>query len=194
MRRQRSISFYAETEDEYIEEYNKSKSFSERRRCRPRSYAPNNEENTDSNYGLTFKRKKFFQSYDDLELDQLGVNSTFQITTLDEEDSEENEGRLIQKINKINLYFKQNNNNSFFSNLAPFTKNILGPIESKTNEKENIIRSKTKNNECEEDEDITNDNLNRGKRKILNLEEEDNNDDNDEYDNLSGTGRGSYQL
>ena len=112
MRRQRSVSFYAETEDEYIEEYNRRKSISERRRCRSRSYAHSNDGNSESqiNNDKNFK-KKFFQSYDDLELDQLGVNSTFQITTIEKEESEENEGGLIQNINNINLSFKQNNNN-----------------------------------------------------------------------------------
>ena len=198
MRRQRSVSFYAENEEEYIEEYNKIKSISERRRCRSRSYAHNNEENSDSqaNNDYSFRRKKFFQSYDDLELDQLGVNSTFQITTLKKEDSEDNEGGLIQKINNINISFKQKNNNSFFSNLAPFTKNIIGPLESRTNPKQNIMLGKAKNNECLEDENISKYNLINDKKikKEKNNEINDNDDDNDDYGNLLGTGYGSYQM
>jgi hypothetical protein len=48
MRRQRSISFYAETEEEFIQEYDRRKSISERRRCRARSYGGDNEENLDT--------------------------------------------------------------------------------------------------------------------------------------------------
>ena len=202
MRRQRSVSFYAETEDEYIEEYNKLKSISERRRCRSRSYAPNNEENSDSqiNNDYNFRRKKFFQSYDDLELDQLGVNSTFQITTLKKEDSDDNEGGLIQKINNINLSFKQKNNNSFFSNLTPFTKNIIGPLKSGANPKQNIISHKVKYNENLEDENISNYDFKRVKKikkmkkEKNNIDEEDNDEDNDDYGNLMGVGCGSYQM
>ena len=145
MRRQRSVSFYAETEDEYIEEYNKNKSISERRRCRSRSYAHNNDENSDEQGGNNYRyRKKFFQSYDDLELDQLGVNSTFQIANIEKEEPEENENGLIQKINNINLSFKENNNNSFFSNLAPFTKNIIGSFGSKKVQKDSIMFERTR--------------------------------------------------
>lgn len=60
MRRQRSISFYAETENEYIEEYNKSKSISERRRCRSRSYAHDNDEGSDEQNDNKRRYKKNF--------------------------------------------------------------------------------------------------------------------------------------
>ena len=193
MRRQRSVSFYAETEDEYIEEYNRRKSISERRRCRSRSYAHSNDGNSDSqiNNDKNFK-KKFFQSYDDLELDQLGVNSTFQITTIEKEESEENEGGLIQNINNINLSFKQNNNNLFFSNLAPFTKNIIGPLESisqnimtptlniKRSNKEELLLKMTYDSGKKE----------KNEKKENNIEED---DDEDDYGNLMG-GIGSYQM
>ena len=185
MRRQRSVSFYAENEDEYIEEYNRKKSISERRRVRSRSYAHNNEENSDSQK-INNYRKKFFQSYDDLELDQLGVNSTFQITTIEKEDSEENEGGLIQKINDINLSFKQNNNNSFFSNLAPFTKNIIGPLNKNVYPKPNLFYSSAKNLTFGK-EIISNDILN-------NLKGNSENDNENDYGNLLGTGCGSYQM
>ncbi len=193
MRRQRSVSFYAETEDEYIEEYNRRKSISERRRCRSRSYAHSNDGNSESqiNNDKNFK-KKFFQSYDDLELDQLGVNSTFQITTIEKEESEENEGGLIQNINNINLSFKQNNNNLFFSNLAPFTKNIIGPLESisqnimtptlniKRSNKEELLPKMTYDSGKKE----------KNEKKENNIEED---DDEDDYGNLMG-GIGSYQM
>ena len=193
MRRQRSVSFYAETEDEYIEEYNRRKSISERRRCRSRSYAHSNDGNSESqiNNDKNFK-KKFFQSYDDLELDQLGVNSTFQITTIEKEESEENEGGLIQNINNINLSFKQNNNNLFFSNLAPFTKNIIGPLESisqnimtptlniKRSNKEELLPKMTYDSGKKE----------KNEKKENNIEED---DDENGYGNLMG-GIGSYQM
>ena len=196
MRRQRSVSFYAENEDEYIEEYNRKKSISERRRVRSRSYAHNNEENSDSQKNNNNNyRKKFFQSYDDLELDQLGVNSTFQITTIEKEDSEDNEGGLIQKINDINISFKQNNNNSFFSNLAPFTKNIIGPLKKDVNPKSCLFYPSAKNLRFGK-EIISNDILsNLKKDKKNNDEEEDSeNDNDDDYGNLLGTGCGSYQM
>ena len=186
MRRQRSVSFYAETEDEYIEEYNRKKSISERRRCRSRSYTHNNDENSDSQKNTDYNfKKKFFQSYDDLELDQLGVNSTFQLTTIEKEDSEENEGGLIQKINNINISFKQNNNNLFFSNLAPFTKNIIGPLESNNSclftPTYNIKRSSKEGA-------LPKIALDTGKKEKSNEEEEE-----DDYENLMG-GSGSYQM
>ena len=192
MRRQRSVSFYAETEEEYIEEYNRKKSISERRRCRSRTYTYNNDENSDSQKNTDYNfKKKFFQSYDDLELDQLGVNSTFQLTTIDKEESEENEGGLIQKINNINISFKQNNNNLFFSNLAPFTKNIIGQLEPnnscvftptysiKRSSKEGIMPKITLNNDEKE----------KNEKEEKNNEEE----DEDDYENLMG-GTESYQM
>ena len=203
MRRQRSISFYAETEEEYIEEYNKSKSISERRRCRSRSYANNNDEDIDNQKENNYRyKKKFFQSYDDLELDQLGVNSTFQITDIEKEEPEENENLLIQKINNINLSFKENNNNSFFTNLAPLTKNIIGSFGSKKLQKQCNILARTKSDGFDIDENFSNDilkNLKKEKKKIEEnnkdfKEENDNNDYDDEYDNLLGVGTNSYYL
>ena len=203
MRRQRSISFYAETEEEYIEEYNKSKSISERRRCRSRSYANNNDEDIDNQKENNYRyKKKFFQSYDDLELDQLGVNSTFQITDIEKEELEENENLLIQKINNINLSFKENNNNSFFTNLAPLTKNIIGSFGLKKLQNQSNILARTKSDGFDIDENFSNDilkNLKKEKKKIEEnnkdfKEENDNNDYDDEYDNLLGVGTNSYYL
>ena len=127
MRRQRSVSFYAETQEEYLEELKNKKSLPERRRCRSNSYQSNNSDNNDiSNNSEYLQKQKFFESYDDLEIEQLGVNSTYQLTQIENQDIEDNEGGLIQKIKNINQLFKQNNNNSFFSNLTPFSKNIIG--------------------------------------------------------------------
>ena len=194
MRRQRSMSFYAETEEEYIQEYDRRKSISERRRYRPRSYGGDNDENlgNQDNNDYTCNKKKFFQSYDDLELDQLGVNSTFQITTIDKEESEENEGGLIQKINNINISFKQNQYNSFFTNLAPFTKNIIGPLESKIKPKEGVELTTAKSDGCDINKNKSEDCI----KKIYNKLEDNNknNDEDDDYGNLLGIGCDSYQM
>ena len=194
MRRQRSMSFYAETEEEYIQEYDRRKSISERRRYRPRSYGGDNDENlgNQDNNDYTCNKKKFFQSYDDLELDQLGVNSTFQITTIDKEESEENEGGLIQKINNINISFKQNQYNSFFTNLAPFTKNIIGPLESKIKLKEGVELTTAKSDGCDTNKNKSEDCI----KKIYNKLEDNNknNDEDDDYGNLLGIGCDSYQM
>ena len=202
MRRQRSISFYAETENEYIEEYNKSKSISERRRCRSRSYAHDNDEGSDEqNDNKRRYKKKFFQSLDDLELDQLGVNSTFQIANIENEEPEENENGLIQKIKNINLSFKENNNSSFFTNLAPLTKNIIGTYGSKVKKKVGLER--TKSDGYDLNDFLSTDIINSLKKDKKTLEKKDNNneeeekeyDDNNEneYINLLGVGPCTYQ-
>ena len=202
MRRQRSISFYAETENEYIEEYNKSKSISERRRCRSRSYAHDNDEGSDEqNDNKRRYKKKYFQSLDDLELDQLGVNSTFQIANIENEEPEENENGLIQKIKNINLSFKENNNSSFFTNLAPLTKNIIGTYGSKVKKKVGLER--TKSDGYDLNDFLSTDIINSLKKDKKTLEKKDNNneeeekeiDDNNEneYINLLGVGPCTYQ-
>ena len=206
MRRQRSISFYAETENEYIEEYNKSKSISERRRCRSRSYAHDNDEGSDEqNDNNRRYKKKYFQSLDDLELDQLGVNSTFQIANIENEEPEENENGLIQKIKNINLSFKEKNNNSFFTNLAPLTKNIIGTYGAKVNKKvgfertrsdgydlndlisTDIINSLKKDKETLEEKNKKNKEEDKGKKN-----EDDNNDN--EYFDLLGVGACTHHM
>ena len=206
MRRQRSISFYAETENEYIEEYNKSKSISERRRCRSRSYAHDNDEGSDEqNDNNRRYKKKYFQSLDDLELDQLGVNSTFQIANIENEEQEENENGLIQKIKNINLSFKENNNNSFFTNLAPLTKNIIGTYGAIVNKKvgfertrsdgydlndlisTDIINSLKKDKETLEEKNKKNKEEDKGKKNV-----DDNNDN--EYFDLLGVGACTHHM
>ena len=194
MKRTRSISFYAETEEDYIEEYNRRKSISERRRFYPRSYSHNNDDNNYSRKNSDYNyKKKFFQSYDDLELDQLGVNSTFQITTIEKEDSEDNEGGLIQKINNINLSFKQNNI-SFFSNLAPFTKNIIGNLNSKT--KQNLGDNIPRNNSYEGrlDSNLSNNLLKKLENVKLNNEKDNTNEEKYDYDKLLAEGCGLYKI
>ena len=203
MRRQRSISFYAETENEYIEEYNKSKSISERRRCRSRSYAHDNDEDSDEqNDNNRRRKKKYFQSLDDLELDQLGVNSTFQIANIENEEPEENENGLIQKIKNINLSFKEKNNSSFFTNLAPLTKNIIGTYGSKVKKKVGLER--TRSDGYDLNDLMSTDIINSLKKDKKSLEEKNNNDEEEEKDkddnndneyiNLLGVGARTYQL
>ena len=139
MRRQRSISLYAENEQEFIEEYDKKKSISERRRLRSQSYSQNNEESDNEYLNSTF-RQKFFESYDDLELDQLGVNSTFQIAF--ENSDSEDENKLIKKIKNINLSFKQKKRNSFWTNVTELSKNIIcSNLPNKNNIK--LLRTKS---------------------------------------------------
>ena len=147
MRRQRSVSFYADTQEEYMEELKNKKSISERRRCRSNSYQLNNSNNKDISKNFEYlQKKKFFQSYDDLEIEQLGVNSTYQLAKIENQDIEDNEGGLIQKIKNINQLFKQNNNNSFFSNLTPFSKNIIGKIGYKKNKKNEKVYKRHRSN------------------------------------------------
>ena len=198
MRRQRSISFYAETENEYIEEYNKSKSISERRRCRSRSYTHDNEEGSDGqNDNNRRYKKKYFQSLDDLELDQLGVNSTFQIADIENEEPEENEIGLIQKIKNINLSFKENNNSSFFTNLAPLTKNIIGTYGSKIKKKAVLERTRSDGYDLNDfiSADIIN-SLKKDKKTLEENDKEENEDDNNdnEYINLLGVGAHIHHL
>ena len=58
MRRQRSVSFYADTQEEFVEELNKRKSISERRRCRSNSYQDNNPKSSDISKNLEYLQKK----------------------------------------------------------------------------------------------------------------------------------------
>ena len=190
MRRQRSVSFYADSQEEFIEEYNKRKSISERRRCRSNSYTDKNSKNDDkSKNNEILRKKKIFQSYDDLELEQLGVNSTYQITKMEKEDIQVNEDiGIIKKLYNINLSFKQNNNNSFFSNLTPLTKNIIGKFGRKNSKKNNKLyqRYRTQTNV---ESNIFNDKneKNNGEENAVNEEEEDN-----EF--LLGIGHRSCQM
>ena len=146
-------------------------------------------------------KKKFFQSLDDLELDQLGVNSTFQIANIENEEPEENENGLIQKIKNINLSFKENNNSSFFTNLAPLTKNIIGTYGSKVKKKVGLER--TKSDGYDLNDFLSTDIINSLKKDKKTLEKKNNNneeeekeyDDNNEneYINLLGVGPCTYQ-
>ena len=192
MRRQRSVSFYADTQEEFIEEMNKRKSISERRKCRSNSYQYNSTTNNDNFKNLEYlQKKKFFQSYDDLEIEQLGVNSTYQLTKLENQDIEDNEGGVIKKINNINLLFKQNNNNSFFSNLTPFSKNIIGKFGYKKHKKKESTYKRNQSQPYIPVDMFENNLIN-----INNNEKENNIDekDSEENDYLTGIGHRSYQM
>ena len=191
MRRQRSVSFYADTQEEYMEELKNKKSISERRRCRSNSYHYNNSDRKDISKNFEYlQKKKFFQSYDDLEIEQLGVNSTYQLAKIENQDIEDNEGGLIQKIKNINQLFKQNNNSSFFSNLTPFSKNIIGKFGYKKNKKNEKMYKRHKSNPYNMIDNIN-------KNLIINKKEEKENGDekdSDEEDFLTGIGHRSYQM
>ena len=193
MRRQRSMSFFADTQEEFLEELNKKKTISERRRCRSNSYQFNNSNNSDISSNLEYlQKKKYFQSYDDLEIEQLGVNSTYQLTKLENQDIEDNnddEGGFIKKIKNINLSFKENNNNSFFSNLTPFTKNIIGKLGYKANKKTESFHKKYSNHPYKymfENKQINN--------KENNKKESYEGQDPEEEEYLAGIGHRSYQM
>ena len=191
MRRQRSVSFYAETQEEYLEELKNKKSLPERRRCRSNSYQSNNSDNNDiSNNSEYLQKQKFFESYDDLEIEQLGVNSTYQLTQIENQDIEDNEGGLIQKIKNINQLFKQNNNNSFFSNLTPFSKNIIGKFGYKKSKKNDKIYKRQRKNPYNLINNINSNFINNKKDE----QENDDGKDSDENDFLTGIGHRSCQM
>ena len=191
MRRQRSVSFYADTKEEFLEELNKKKSISERRRCRSNSYQYDISTINDISKKAEYLRKqKFFQSYDDLEIEQLGVNSTYQLTKLENQDIEDNEGGLIKKINNINLSFKESNNNSFFSNLTPFTKNIIGKFGYKKDKKNGTELKRNQTNSY----NLANMFENNHSKNKINDQENNENQDSDEDEYLSGIGHRSYQM
>ena len=198
MRRQRSVSFYADTQEEYMEELKNKKSISERRRCRSNSYQLNNSNNKDISKNFEYlQKKKFFQSYDDLEIEQLGVNSTYQLAKIENQDIEDNEGGLIQKIKNINQLFKQNNNNSFFSNLTPFSKNIIGKIGYKKNKKNEKVYKRHRSNPYNyiNINNINNELANNINNEQENKDEKDSDEkDSDEKNFISGIGHRSYQM
>ena len=194
MRRKRSVSFYADTQEEFIEEMNKKKSISERRRCLSNSHQYNNTSNNDISQNLKYiQKKKYFQSYDDLEIEELGVNSTYQLTKLENQDIEDNEGGLIKKIDNINLSFKEKNNNSFFSNLTPFTKNIIGKFGYKKNKKSESLFKRHQSNPHELMNMFEN-NLENNKDIEKENEEKNENQGSEEDEYLSGIGHRSYQM
>ena len=191
MRRQRSVSFFADTQEEFFEEMNNNKkSISERRRCRSNSYQFTNSNKSDNSKNSEYLlKKKYFQSYDDLEIEQLGVNSTYQLAKLENqviEDDDDDEGGFIKKIKNINVSFKEINNNSFFSNLTPFTKNIIGKIGHKTNKKTVSFHKKYSNHPFKF--------MFQNKQKNNNGNNNNEDIDPEEEEYLAGIGHRSYQM
>ena len=134
--RKRSESFYAKNDDEYEQIYNKRRNLYERRKSRL---------NTIENNLNISKQLKNFPAYDDLEIDELGVNSTFQITTIDDssEDEKEEENNLLNNIENLNLSLKQNDEKMFYEILTKCSKNVFETKE--INLKKNKTNYKIKN-------------------------------------------------
>ena len=73
--RKRSVSFYAKNEEEFERIYEKRKSLIERRNSR---FSPFTKKNNSPS------KEKKYNCFDDLEIDELGVNSCFQLTQKEE--------------------------------------------------------------------------------------------------------------
>ena len=142
--RKRSESFYAKNDYEIEQIYNKRRNLYVRRKSRLNSI--NNSLNNS-------KQLINFNAYDDIEIDELGVNSTFQITTIDDssEDEKEEENNLLHNIENLNLSLKQNNEKMFYENLTKCSKNIFDikeiPLKTNTTNykiKDNLINNSEK--------------------------------------------------
>ena len=130
MPRRRSISYYAHTEKEYLEicdEVNIDKNINSLYQRRRRRYNTSiNSENNEMNENQDKFIKNKFASYDDLEFDQLGINSTYQIEQIEnEEEDKDTEVELLTKINNLNLSFKQKNKDNFIINFLACSKHII---------------------------------------------------------------------
>ena len=111
--RKRSVSFYAKNEEEFERIYEKRKSLIERRNSR---FSPFTKKNNSPS------KEKKYNCFDDLEIDELGVNSCFQLTQK-EENAEEAEISLMNKLGNLNLSIKKKDKNMFYDNFC--SKNIL---------------------------------------------------------------------
>ena len=134
--RKRSLSFYAKNEDEYNKIYNRKKTLMERKSERKSHSNKKTKENFNNNYNNNLVNK--YKSFDELELDELGVNSTFQITTI-EESMEDAEKIIFEKLDNLNLSLKSKNKNMFFENLFQFSKNIVNSEKNNSNFLKNQI-------------------------------------------------------
>ena len=132
MPRHRSISYYAKTEKEFLdkceESFNKKNNTLFQRR--KRRYNTTNS-NTNYNYQNPEIYNKKFTSYDDLEFDELGINSTYQIENIENENEDhDTEIELLTKINNINLSFKEKNKENLINNILACSKNIINSFYS----------------------------------------------------------------
>ena len=133
MPRHRSVSYYAKTEKEYLDKYeeyinDKDNTLFQRKRRRYKTSFSNDNEINENKDKLS---KKKFSSYDDLEFNELGINSNYQIQNIeDDETDKETEIELLSKINNINISFKEKNKDNFVDNLLACSKNIIDSIYS----------------------------------------------------------------
>ena len=111
--RKRSVSFYAKNEEEFERIFDRKKSLLERRHSRFSPFTKRNPLN---------EKEKTYSYFDDLEIDELGVNSCFQITQK-EENAEEAELNLMNKLGNLNLSIKKKDKNMFYDNFC--SKNLL---------------------------------------------------------------------
>jgi hypothetical protein len=139
--RKRSVSFYAKNEDEFNEIYDRRKNLMERKNER-KSHSNKKCNNIKHNNNNKLINK--YTSYDELELDGLGVNSTFQITTIEEQpiSMEDAEKIILNNLDNLNLSLKSKNKNMFFENLFKFSENI---VNSEKNNQNLNINNKIKN-------------------------------------------------
>jgi hypothetical protein len=95
-------------------------------------------ENFNNNYNNLVNK---YKSFDELELDELGVNSTFQITTMEDEQTsiEDAEKIILESLDNLNLSLKSKNKNMFFENLFQFSKNIVNSEKNNSNFLKNQI-------------------------------------------------------
>ena len=162
--RKRSSSFYAKNEDEYNKIYNRKKTLIERKSERKSHSNKRNNENFNNNYNNLVNK---YKSFDELELDELGVNSTFQITTMDDEQTsiEDAEKIILESLDNLNLSLKSKNKNMFFENLFQFSENI---VNSETNNNNNMKKQVHFQLKKEDNNNIENNNNNNFKNNINN--------------------------
>ena len=162
--RKRSLSFYAKNEDEYNKIYNRKKTLMERKSERKSHSNKRNNENFNNNCNNLVNK---YKSFDELELDELGVNSTFQITTMDDEQTsiEDAEKIILESLDNLNLSLKSKNKNMFFENLFQFSENI---VNSETNNNNNMKKQVHFQLKKEDNNNIENNNNNNFKNNINN--------------------------
>ena len=150
MPRHRSISHYAQTEKEYLEKCQenpneKGKTLFKRRRRYKTSFSSKDIEYHDEKNENTEKIiNKKFSSYDDLEFDELGINSTYQIQNIENENDDDTEIELLNKINNINLSFKEKDKENFIFNLIACSKNIINDLPNEFIKSNNSILNEKK--------------------------------------------------
>ena len=166
--RKRSLSFYAKNEDEYNKIYNRKKTLMERKSERKSHSNNKNNDDFGNNYNNLVNK---YKSFDELELDELGVNSTFQITTMDDEQTsmEDAEKIILESLDNLNLSLKSKNKNMFFENLFQFSENI---VNSETNNNNNNMKKQVHFQLKIEDNNNIGNNINNFKNNNNNINKE----------------------